>query len=154
MSDDKREKRHHHFGPFGNSADDEPEALVGGDETVLVAEDESMVRELVVQVLTTVGYTVLAAEDGEAAWELYRQNRDNIDLLLTDIIMPRRDGKALSDLIRADRPNIPTVFMSGYTNEIIAKHGVIDAEVLLVEKPFSLEQLTQAVRKALDSLSN
>jgi PAS domain S-box-containing protein len=121
----------------------------GGSETLLVAEDEAGVRSAIVNVLGAAGYRVLVAQDGEQALELFREHASSIDLLLFDIVMPKLSGPTAAEQIRQQRPDIPVVFMSGYS----AEHGRGVAPLpnsSHVDKPFELTALLQKLRQTLD----
>jgi len=123
-----------------------------GTETILVVEDEAAVRELIVRVLTAHGYQVLEARDGQEALQVSGQHGGSIDLLLTDVVMPRMNGAELNEQLRAARPEIRVLYMSGYTDNAIAQHGVLEPGVNLLPKPFSMEALIHTVRHVLDAL--
>lgn len=125
-------------------------ALVGGSETILLAEDEAEVRRFAEQALTRLGYTVLAAPDGPTALELFAEHGDRIDLLLTDMVMPGMSGKDLSDRLTEQRPNLPVLFMSGYTDRYLGRDGIVSASVHFLKKPFRLAQLATQLRSILD----
>jgi len=118
-------------------------------ETILVVEDEEAVRVLVGTILRRFGYEVLEAGDGPEALKICSQRDVKIDLMLTDVIMPRMNGKVLAERVTRIRPGIKIIFMSGYMENVIAHHGVLDAGVALLTKPFSLEGLAQKVREVL-----
>jgi PAS domain S-box-containing protein len=117
-------------------------------ETILVAEDEDAVRRLTQRILTRAGYTVIEAVGGAAALAAWEANEGGIDLLLTDVVMPGMSGKEL-----ADRLGVVPVFMSGYTDDVMLRHGVEAGQPRLVQKPFDAETLLAAVRAALDEAS-
>ena len=119
-----------------------------GNETILVAEDEDVVRELVTEILAASGYRVIDAHDGFDALERFRTRVDEIDLVLTDVVMPRVSGGELARRVAELRPGVPVLFMSGYTGDELAKHGMRDVSRLL-EKPFTPEALLESVRRAL-----
>ncbi len=119
-------------------------------ETILVVEDEEAVRSVARRILERAGYRVLTAEGGTEAAAVAAQTDQPIHLVLTDVVLSGTNGKELSERIRALRPEIKVVFTSGYTDDIIARHGVLDPEVTLVEKPFSEKSLTTAIRSVLD----
>ncbi len=121
-----------------------------GSETILVVEDEEAVRRLICKVLDKQGYDVLEAMSAENALEIVRADESIIHLLLTDVVMPVMNGKELYDKVVAVRPEIKVCYVSGYTDDVIAHHGVLDDGVRFVQKPFSVESLTTKVRKALD----
>ena len=121
-----------------------------GHETVLVVEDEEQVREAACRMLRHQGYRVLEAGNGQHALRLYQQRSETIDLLLTDVVMPKMSGRQLVEQLRAEEPTLRSLYMSGYTDDAIVRHGVLDSEVHLVQKPFSKRSLLEAVRGALD----
>jgi CheY-like chemotaxis protein len=123
---------------------------VGGVETVLVVEDEEMVRQLVCETLTAHGYNVIEAGSPERALELAMNRRHNIHLLLTDVIMPGMNGRVLQQKLIALNPNIKVLFMSGYTDNVIVRHGILDRNVNFLQKPFTVTSLTQKVRHVLN----
>jgi PAS domain S-box-containing protein len=127
------------------------ERLAEGHETVLLAEDEPDVRALVRLYLETLGYTVLEAGGPEEALALAARHGERIDLLLSDVIMPRMSGRELADALRGRRPDLPVLFMSGYSHDVFAQHGVDTSHAALIEKPFTLEHLSVAVRGVLDA---
>jgi PAS domain S-box-containing protein len=122
----------------------------GGGETILVVEDEDPLRDVTVRILTRNGYEVLAAANGPEALELARESGD-IDLLLTDVVMPQMLGKELAERMVTERPEITVVYMSGYAQPVLASSGSLDPGVRLIEKPFSASGLLTKVRKALDA---
>ena len=121
-----------------------------GNETVLVVEDEESLLQLTTRLLQKAGYTVLAAADGEQALLASRQHTDNIDLLLTDLVMPRMGGRLLAERLASLRPALKILYMSGYTDDAIVHRGVLDAATQFLAKPFSEAELTRKVRAVLD----
>jgi PAS domain S-box-containing protein len=121
-----------------------------GHETVLLVEDEDDVRALAREVLERHGYTVVEAPDGAQALSLFERGGSRIDLILTDVVMPRMSGRELVDRVRASRPTMPVLYMSGYTEDAIVRHGVRDASLLLLSKPFGPADLVRKVREVLD----
>lgn len=119
-------------------------------ETLLVVEDEPHILELARRILTQRGYTVCTADSPREALDLARQ-RTRIDLLLTDVVLPKMNGRELARRIQALHPTISILYMSGYTDNIIAKHGVLDKGILLLQKPFSQRQLIAKVHQALQA---
>src|SRR5205085_7207258 len=103
------------------------EAAPRGSETILLVEDEAVVRGLARQILEQAGYKVLEARGGEEAVHLTTEHSGAIDLLLTDVVMPKTSGKEIADLIKSIRPDARVIFMSGYTDEAIVHHGVLDS---------------------------
>ncbi|HYE92193.1 MAG TPA: PAS domain S-box protein [Terriglobales bacterium] len=120
-----------------------------GTETVLLVEDEAGVRDLAREVLERSGYTVLEAPTPAEALALAERHAGVIDVLLTDVVMPGMSGRALADAITRARPRTTVVFMSGYTNDAILHHGVLEAGIHFVEKPFAPRELTAKIREAL-----
>jgi two-component system, cell cycle sensor histidine kinase and response regulator CckA len=136
-----------HF-PLSAAADDLPR----GTETVLLAEDEPSVRMLASRVLRAQGYTVVEAENGDAALQLARAWVGTpFDLLLTDVVMPRMSGKTLAGFIQTLFPTSAVLFISGYTDNAIVHHGQLDPGIIFLQKPFSPAALTRKVREVLDS---
>ena len=122
----------------------------GGTETILLVEDEEMVRNLVQAVLEEIGYTILEAHTVGEASSLCEQHQGSIDLLLTDVIMPHMSGRELAEQLKALRPQMKVLFMSGYTDDAVVRHGVLTAEVEFLPKPFSADALERKVREVLD----
>ncbi len=122
-----------------------------GDETVLVVEDELALRMLTVSALQRQGYTVLEAVNGEDALRVASEYTDVIHLLVTDVIMPQMGGKPLAARLLALRPDIKVLYTSGYTDDMILHHGVLDSGVSFLQKPFTLSALAHKVRDVLDS---
>ncbi|MDZ7699888.1 MAG: PAS domain S-box protein [Deltaproteobacteria bacterium] len=129
----------------------ESEIPLGRGETILIVEDEKTVLQLGKMILERLGYTVLAAESPVEAVEIVRKESGEIHLLMTDVVMPRMSGKALVEEIQNIRPDIKTLFMSGYTANAIAHQGVLDEGVHFIQKPFGLKSLARKVRGALGS---
>ena len=136
--------------PDDERSDATMEKTPGGNETILLVEDNPALREVTRRQLAASGYTVLLAVDGEAAEALAGAHVGTIDLLLTDVVMPQLGGGELARRLGALRPRIRVLFMSGYTDGALAQHGVLEEGVALLEKPFSGEQLLRAVRDMLD----
>jgi PAS domain S-box-containing protein len=122
----------------------------GGTETILIAEDDAQVRVLTKKILEKAGYHVIEAADGVAAMNLFRANQDKIQLLILDVIMPKKNGKECYDEIRKSTPDIKTIFTSGYTANIIHKKGILEEGIDLILKPVSPNQLLRKVREVLD----
>jgi two-component system, cell cycle sensor histidine kinase and response regulator CckA len=130
--------------------------LFGGMETVLVAEDEEPLRTLAKDILEGLNYTVLLAKNGEEAVEIYEKNRDQVDLLLFDIVMPRMGGVEASERIREMDGNVPRIFMTGYSFEniqtrFIKQNQAIENLEAIIQKPYSLQTLGRKVREVLDA---
>jgi two-component system cell cycle sensor histidine kinase/response regulator CckA len=122
-----------------------------GVETVLLVEDESSVRALAETILSRLGYRVLVADSGPAAVKIWGENRSRIDVLLTDVIMPMMSGGDLAHKLRETSPGLKVLFMSGYTDDMIASHGVLAGETQLIQKPFTAEALGRKLRDVLDA---
>ena len=120
-------------------------------QTILVVEDEEILRELAVQVLESLGYRVLTAEDGAQAVTILRgPTASNIQLIVTDLVMPRMSGRELAAWIKRDFGQMRVLFMSGYTDDEILRHAVEGAEVEYLQKPFTPKVLAQKIREVLD----
>jgi signal transduction histidine kinase/ActR/RegA family two-component response regulator len=115
---------------------------------VLVVEDDADVREFVVSVLQDLGYEAIAAENAEAARGLLESDR-KINVMLTDVVMPGANGRQLYDDIRGKRPDLPVLFMTGYSRNAIVHNGVLDAGVRLITKPFTVDELSRELRAAI-----
>jgi len=122
-----------------------------GTETILVAEDQDGIRELARVFLESCGYTVLVAKDGAEALELSELHKGPIDLLVTDVVMPKVNGPELAQRLARARPAMKTLYMSGYLERATAHHDVLAPDTISLEKPFSLHRLASKVREALDS---
>ena len=121
-----------------------------GHETLLVVEDTESLREMFCEVLQQEGYNVLSAANGEEALVLASEHKGQIHLLLTDVVMPKLGGADLAKQLSRLRPGLRLLFMSGYENGVISKHGVVGKGITVIEKPFTTERLSHAVREALD----
>ncbi len=121
-----------------------------GTETILVAEDEDIVRRLVCETLSAHGYNVLEASDPDTVLQLASEHKQTLRLLLTDVIMPKINGKALYHNVRSICPDIAVLYMSGYTDNVIVHHGILDKGVNFLQKPFTVQSLTQKVRQVLN----
>lgn len=127
----------------------EPEEQLNGSETILVVEDEDVVRDLTREFLTMHGYNVIDSPDPESAKIICADHDGPIDLLLTDVVMPGMGGADLAKILKRVRPEMKILFMSGYTDEAIVQHGVLAANSELLQKPFSSEELARKVRQVL-----
>ena len=124
----------------------------GGAETILLVEDEPSVRRLARRILETNGYTVLDAATGDEALEAARAHSGDIHLVATDVIMPGMNGRALWDRLRQLRPTARVLFLSGYTDDVIARHGVLESDTAFLQKPFTSLELARKVREVLDDV--
>jgi CheY-like chemotaxis protein len=122
----------------------------GGTETILLVEDEDSLRAVVADTLRANGYVVLEAHDGSNGIEFAGRFDAPIDLLLTDVILPGATGREVAHRLLAFRPEMKVIYMSGYTDDFIADHGIVDPETVLLEKPFPIALLLLRVRETLD----
>jgi CheY-like chemotaxis protein len=123
-----------------------------GKETILLVEDDPLVRGLALEILKSRGYSVLVAERPEAALEICRQHTGKIDLVLTDVIMPGINGREMADEIITMRPEVGVLFMSGYTDTVVMRNGNAGRVTSFLQKPFSPTVLGRKVREMLDQL--
>jgi len=130
------------------------EELIGeipcGSETILVVEDEEVVRKLAVRLLKKQGYKVLEAPDGGQAFLLCEKYQDPIHLILTDVVMPGMSGRELVERLQRIHPEMKALYMSGYTDNVILHHGILEQGLAFIQKPFTLEILGKKVREVLD----
>jgi signal transduction histidine kinase len=129
----------------------EPPQVSGGAETVLLVEDDQCVRKLLRRVLERRGYRIVEAPDGEAAFRMFEERSGEIDLVLTDMVMPRMNGRELAERIRTIHPDLKILFMSGHTEDVLVNTGALDPGMKLLTKPLRPEALAASVREALDS---
>jgi signal transduction histidine kinase/ActR/RegA family two-component response regulator len=127
-----------------------PRPVHGGAETVLLVEDELLVRQLTHEILRRSGYQVLEASDGAEALRLLGDHPGRIDLLLTDVVMPGMNGGELAHRMRSVRTGIRVIFMSAYSSEAVANHGVLSPGAAFLQKPFTIEELVARLRDALE----
>ena len=121
-----------------------------GTETILLAEDTESLRDVIRETLQELGYIVLDAANGVDALALAKAFASPIDLLLTDVVMPKLGGSDLAAALHKTRPSLQVVYMSGYTDGALSQHGVLGEGVVLIEKPFSSQKLARVIRDALD----
>ncbi len=127
------------------------QALPRGGETVLVVEDEGAVRHIVKIALESAGYRIMEARSGIEALEVARRHGEAINLVVTDVVMPEMSGRDLAERLTKDHPGIRILFMSGYSDEAVTRHGVVEPGVAFLQKPFSPLALARKVREVLDS---
>jgi len=136
----------------GEVAADKPDAdSLRGSETVLVAEDEDGVRELLRKVLTEFGYTVLTARHGRDALMVAGDRIGGVDLLVTDVVMPEMSGRELAETLRHQQPDLKVLYISGYTDDEVVQRGISGREVAFMRKPFASDELVRRVRTVLDA---
>ena len=128
-----------------------PDNIARGRETILVAEDNEIVRSLTCDMLKMLGYKVLAAEDPAGCIDLAKKHSGALHLLLTDVIMPRMNGKELYDALNQLLPDLKVIFMSGYASDLVGQQNILDHDTCFIQKPFSLHKLSEIIRRALDS---
>ena len=126
------------------------EEVLQGNETILLVEDEEMLRKLAQKTLNMYGYQVLDAANGESAVSLFEQHQSVVDLVLTDVIMPGLSGREVVDRLHQLRPEVRVLFMSGYTDDAIVHQGVLDDAANFIQKPFAPDSLARKVREVLD----
>jgi PAS domain S-box-containing protein len=125
------------------------EARPRGTETILVAEDEEALREAICDYLRSVGYKVFAASSGQHALSVASQHEGRIDLLITDLVMPKMSGRELSQMLGSLRPDLKTIYMSGHSDDAVLRHGIQEMGTTFLQKPFSLGTLARKVRETL-----
>jgi signal transduction histidine kinase/ActR/RegA family two-component response regulator len=124
--------------------------MAHGTETILIVDDDSSVRGLIVDTLTPLGYSLMEASCGKEALELCRTTPEKIDLVLSDVIMPGMNGRQLIEHLKQERPEIRTVLMSGYTDNIIAQHGILESGIVFINKPLLPISLANTLRAVLN----
>jgi CheY-like chemotaxis protein len=122
-----------------------------GKETILLAEDEDAVRALAKLILETTGYTVLAARNGKEAMEIARKHKGPLHMLVSDVVMPQMGGRQLADLLTPLHPGLKVLYVSGYADEAIVRHGVLEGGVAFLQKPYAPATLARKVREVLDA---
>jgi PAS domain S-box-containing protein len=125
-------------------------SVEGGTETVLVAEDDEAVRRLSREILEKYGYTVIEAGNGEEAIEKFKENKEKINILLLDVIMPKKNGKKVYEEIKRIKPDIKAFFLSGYSEDLILKKGILEKGINFIFKPVKINDLLRNVREVLD----
>jgi len=136
---------------FLPSADESMEAIPMGSETILLVEDEPAILKMCREMIGRLGYTVLTAKNPKDALRVAVEHGEKIILLITDVVMPEMNGRELSSqLLKTHNPDLKTLYMSGYTANVIAHHGVLDEEVKFIQKPFLLKDLAVKIRKVIE----
>jgi signal transduction histidine kinase/CheY-like chemotaxis protein len=134
-----------------NDGEEEIEAPAMGSETVLVAEDDASIREIVESTLRKFGYNVIIAQDGKEAVDKFKENSEKVDIIVIDMIMPKKSGKEALEEIRKIRPGVKILFISGYSPDLLHNRGFIDSGEEVMIKPFHSLELLRKVRSKLDS---
>jgi two-component system, cell cycle sensor histidine kinase and response regulator CckA len=141
-----------HTGEAAEVREDIPEQTVArGDETILIVEDEPVILDIAKLILDNCGYRVLTASRPNEALRIVREHGNEIDMMITDVIMPGMNGRELADEVLKLFPDMRYLFMSGYSGNAIAQHGVLDGGVHFIQKPFSTSALADKVREVLDA---
>jgi two-component system cell cycle sensor histidine kinase/response regulator CckA len=128
-----------------------PPETLRGNETILLVEDDSDVREVAKVILSQYGYQVIKASNGKEALELVKNKNHEIQLMITDVVMPGMSGRELAAKIAALRKDLKVLYVSGYTDDAIVKHGMLKSDIVYLPKPFSIEDLLTKVRQILDA---
>jgi DNA-binding response OmpR family regulator len=131
-------------------SEEQPKTRSGATETVLVVEDEPALRRTIRVCLETLGYTILEADRPEDALHLVAKHRGEIELLVTDVVLPDMNGRDLAERLLKQHPNLKCLFISGFTADGIARHGVLRVGVNFLARPFSRGELTRKVREMLE----
>jgi len=127
------------------------ESVPTGNETILLVEDDDLVRDYAKQVLENLGYRVREASNGEAALTLFETGSGEIDLLMTDVILPGMNGKILAQTLKEKKPGLKVLYCSGYTEDIIADRGILEKGISFISKPYGFQALARKIRETLDS---
>jgi CheY-like chemotaxis protein len=122
-----------------------------GTERILAVEDKASVRDLTVRILTSHGYTVVAAEDGLQALERFAEADEEFDMLLTDVVMPAMSGPALAEILVGKKPSLKVLFVTGYTDDVAVRNKLQESRRSCLQKPFTPTTLIQQVRAILDA---
>jgi CheY-like chemotaxis protein len=122
----------------------------GGNESILLVEDDDAVRKFTLFALSSLGYRVLPAKDGPSALELLQRAPQEIDLLVTDVVMPEMSGPLLAEILRVKFPDVRVLFVSGYADDAIVERGLLQSTSAFLHKPFAPQSLASKVREVLD----
>jgi CheY-like chemotaxis protein len=133
-----------------DAVEDQARSLPTGSGTVLVVEDDDQVRRMTRAALESLGYAVLEARSGEEAVGLCGTHEGPLDLVITDVVMPGMSGREVAEAVGRVRPGVKVLYVSGYTDDAIVRHGVLQAEAAFLQKPFTPASLARKVRAVLD----
>jgi PAS domain S-box-containing protein len=136
-----------------NEVSEASQPVRGGQETILLVEDEDIVRNLAYEVLQQYGYTVITAESGEEGLRVCREFAGKIDLVVTDVVMPRMSGREMAEQLATERPETRVLYMSGFTDDAIVRHGLLEEDIAFIQKPFTPESLATKIRELLDNVN-
>ncbi len=139
-------------GPIDEIVSSRKRTMPGGTETILVVDDDPSVRRLIVDTLEPLGYHLIEAGCGSEALEYYKMTKEQIDLVLTDVIMPGMNGRELIETIKIDHPGIKAILMSGYTDNVVAHHGVLKPGIIFINKPLLPIAMANKIREVLDNV--
>ena len=128
-----------------------PLEKLAGTEAILLVEDETSVRELISQYLRDMGHTVAEASDGTEALEVASRHQGPLHMLVTDMVMPKMSGRELADRLLELNPQLKILFISGYTSDSAARHGILEGEMAFLQKPFGLRDLARKIREVLNT---
>ncbi len=128
--------------------------LLQGTETILLIDDDDIVRLTISQFLKEFNYNVIIASSSVQSWEIFKAKKDIIDLVISDVVMPEISGKELLKRFSSIKPDVRFLFISGYTEDVISHHGVLDKEINFLQKPFELEELIKNIREIIDKNSS
>jgi hypothetical protein len=129
----------------------ESRSVPKGTELILLVEDEDQVRDILKQILEGQGYSVLAVSNGEEALAISQDLERDIELMVTDVVMPQMSGRELAERVLTMRPSLPVLYMSGYTDDAIVRHGLLDEKLNFIQKPFDSATVARKVREILDA---
>ncbi|MDI7259689.1 MAG: PAS domain S-box protein [Thermodesulfobacteriota bacterium] len=132
-------------------SEEDAQGIPSGTETILVVEDEEEVWKMTCLILNKQGYRVLEAHDGSEALSLFKERNETIDLVLTDVVMPGMSGRQLADQLKTISQGTKVLYMSGYTDNALAHHGILEEGIHYIQKPFAVEKLARKVRQVLAS---
>ena len=125
--------------------------MMGGEESILFAEDDGILREMIKETLAKVGYKVFDAGDGDDAVRIFNEHRDKIKLLILDVVMPKRNGKEVYSDLKKANPHIKTIFISGFPASVLDEKRKLEEEYTFIAKPFIIDDFLVTIREILDT---